>query len=103
MCGGEAASMWHTESLSGYQTPSCRLHRINSKIHSKQNIKIYAQYIIVFLLSPQFIFEFLKGAGPKGSIAIDDMHIIPGPCDSYPTSPPPHHRDSKYMSACYLT
>ncbi|XP_016372487.1 MAM domain-containing glycosylphosphatidylinositol anchor protein 1-like, partial [Sinocyclocheilus rhinocerous] len=40
-----------------------------------------------------FIFEFLKGAGPKGSIAIDDIHIIPGPCDSYPTFPPPHHRD----------
>ncbi|XP_067219288.1 MAM and LDL-receptor class A domain-containing protein 1 isoform X1 [Chanodichthys erythropterus] len=41
-----------------------------------------------------FIFEFLKGAGPKGSIAIDDIHIIPGPCDSDSTSPSPHSLDT---------
>lgn len=41
-----------------------------------------------------FIFEFLKGAGPKGSVAIDDIHIIPGPCDSDPTPAPPHRTDS---------
>ncbi|RXN05782.1 MAM and LDL-receptor class A domain-containing 1-like protein [Labeo rohita] len=40
-----------------------------------------------------FIFEFLKGSGSKGSIAINDIHIIPGPCDTDPTSPPEHHRD----------
>ncbi|RXN38350.1 MAM and LDL-receptor class A domain-containing 1-like protein [Labeo rohita] len=42
-----------------------------------------------------FIFEFLKGSGSKGSIAINDIHIIPGPCDTDPTSPPEHHRDTQ--------
>ncbi|XP_056333186.1 MAM and LDL-receptor class A domain-containing protein 1 isoform X2 [Danio aesculapii] len=41
-----------------------------------------------------FIFEFLKGEGAKGSIALDDINIVPGPCDSDPTSPPPHHSDT---------
>ncbi|XP_073714301.1 apical endosomal glycoprotein [Misgurnus anguillicaudatus] len=38
-----------------------------------------------------FIFQFMRGAGPNGSVAIDDVHIIPGPCD--PTAPS-HHTDA---------
>ncbi|KAA0719308.1 LDL-receptor class A domain-containing protein 1 Skeletal organic matrix MAM and [Triplophysa tibetana] len=41
-----------------------------------------------------FIFEFLKGEGPKGSVAIDDIHIVPGTCDSDPTPAPPHRNDT---------
>ncbi|KAL1280451.1 hypothetical protein QQF64_015051 [Cirrhinus molitorella] len=41
-----------------------------------------------------FIFEFLKGSGSKGSIAIDDIQMIPGPCDTDSISPPSHHRDN---------
>lgn len=101
-CGGQATSTCHIESLSGYQTLSCRIHRISGnhfKIYSRQNHKTFVHHCL--LLSPQFIFEFLKGEGPKGSIAIDDVHIIPGPCDSDPTSPLPHSSDSKrYINAC---
>ncbi|TRY97688.1 hypothetical protein DNTS_035488 [Danionella cerebrum] len=32
------------------------------------------------------MFEFQKGAGSEGSVALDDLHIYPGPCDSDPTS-----------------
>ncbi|XP_051552900.1 MAM and LDL-receptor class A domain-containing protein 1 [Myxocyprinus asiaticus] len=51
---------------------------------------IYVEYRESFW----FIFQFLKGAGTKGNVAIDDVHIIPGPCDTNPTSAPPNHTDT---------
>lgn len=96
--GGEATSMCHTKSLSGYQKLSYRIHRINVNYFNHYHFN----HFHCLLLSPQFIFEFIKGAGPNGSIAIDDIHIIPGPCDSDPTSSLPHSVDSKrYINACH--
>ncbi len=87
MCGGEAALCGIPRAFLGIKLHHADFTGSILRFTQSKTSK-YMHSTSLFFSSPQFIFEFLKGAGPKGSIAIDDMHIIPGPCDSYPTSPP---------------